>query len=310
MDFVGNDIIRWLGEQPSLDALKARYPNLWEVTGRELLSVLGKKRIGLVAEHLSHVRAAEALALSQLTAGREIRTRAVKSLIQCRMAVLAMDQILAGAVVGKDTGPLRFNWWNGTILQRLLFKKELSRKAVSYGWFRFWWKWLPQRRFLMPLVQGKGIYCFYSKPFLRGLAQLIGARPTLEVAAGDGTLTRLLREEGVDIRATDDYSWAHAIQYPEEVEKLPVSPSLVKYKPRVVVCSWPPPNNTFERAIFSFPTVEQYIVIGSRHEFATGNWKEYRLQKLFDRKQDHSLSRYVLPPEVDPAVHVFQRISK
>lgn len=307
MDLGGHAIIQWLGGHPSLDALKARYPSLWEETGQALLAVLGKKRIGLVAEHLSNLRAQEAQAAHQLGEGREARARAVKKLIQCRMAVLAMDQILAGAVVGKDAGPLRFNWWNGTILQRLLFKKELERKAVSYGWFRFWWRWLPQRRFLMPLVQGKGIYCFYSKPLLQGLVELIGARPTLEVAAGDGTLTRLLKARGVDVRATDDHSWAHAIQYPADVEKLPVSPSLVKYKPRVVLCSWPPPNNPFERAIFSFPTVELYIVIGSRHSFATGNWKDYGLQKYFHWNQDHSLSRFVLPPEVDPTVHIFKK---
>lgn len=307
MDLGGKDIVRWLGEHPSLDALKARFPSLWEETGRELLAVLGKKRIGLVAEHLAHIRTVEGKALLQLNAGREARVRAVRELVQCRMAVLAMDQILAGAVVGKDAGPLRFNWWNGTILQRLLFKKDLERKAVSYGWFRFWWRWLPQRLFLMPLVQSKGIYCFYSKPLLRGLAELIGARPTLEVAAGDGTLTRLLKARGVDVHATDDHSWAHAIRYPEEVEKLPVSPSLIKYKPRVVLCSWPPPNNPFERAIFSFPTVELYIVIGSRHSFATGNWKEYGLQKYFQWAQDNSLSRYVLPPEVDPTVHIFKK---
>ncbi|MBK8871441.1 MAG: hypothetical protein IPN19_10455, partial [Elusimicrobia bacterium] len=91
-------------------------------------------------------------------------------------------------------------------------------------------------------------------------------------------------------------------------EKLPVS-SLrpIKYKPRVVLCSWPPPNNPFERAIFSFPTVELYIVIGSRHSFATGNWKDYGLQKYFHWAQDNTLSRTVLPPEVDPTVHIFKK---
>lgn len=310
MEFNGYDVIRWLKGHPSLDELKGRCPKLWEETGRELLAVLEKKRIGFVAEHLSRIRAEEAQALPQLTAGREARARASKSLIQCRMAILAMEQILAGAVVGKDAGPLRFNWWNGAILQRLLFNNGLERKAVSLGWFNFWWKVLPQKLFLMPLVQSKGIYCFYSKPLLRGLVNLIGGRSVLEVAAGDGSLSRLLKGRGVDIRATDDYSWAHAIQYPEAVEKLPVSPSLIKYKPQVVICSWPPPNNIFERAIFSFQTVEMYISIGSRHSFATGNWRDYGLQKHFNWNQDHVLSRLILPAEVEPIIHIFQRKNK
>jgi PAS domain S-box-containing protein len=33
-------------------------------------------------------------------------------------------------------------------------------------------------------------------------------------------------------------------------------------------CSWPPPGNTFEKAVFETPSVERYVVIGSRHRFA------------------------------------------
>jgi hypothetical protein len=73
--------------------------------------------------------------------------------------------------------------------------------------FRLVWPLLWQRRFLMPLVGPKGIYCFYSKPLIRKLADMIGDRRTLELAAGDGTLARFLIGSGVNITATDDYSW-------------------------------------------------------------------------------------------------------
>lgn len=43
---------------------------------------------------------------------------AMKDLVKTRMAVLAMEQLLA-VWVGEDTGPLRFNRWNGFILQKL-----------------------------------------------------------------------------------------------------------------------------------------------------------------------------------------------
>ena len=48
----------------------------------------------------------------------------------------------------------------------------------------------------MPLVQPQGIYCFFSGAFVRELAKLIGDRPALEIAAGDGTLSRFLAARG------------------------------------------------------------------------------------------------------------------
>lgn len=303
----GGDVLEWLATRPSLDGLKGRFPKWWEETGRELLAVLGERRLGLVAEHLSRVRSLEAFALGNLAARGIERNKAVKDLVKSRMAVLAMEQLLAGAVLGKDEGPLRFNRWNGTIFQKLLFREGLVRKPVSLFWFRFWWPFLPQRRFLMPLVQPKGIYCFFSKSLVKGLARKIGNLPALEIAAGDGTLTRFLSAEGVNVRATDNHSWSHAIQYPAAVEKNSVGPALAEHRPKVVICSWPPAGNDFERVVLAFPSVILYIVIASRHSFAAGNWKDYGLQKNFVWTIDETLSRYVIPPDLDPAVYLFQR---
>ena len=52
---------------------------------------------------------------------------------------------------------------NGFVAQRLLFARGLERKPVSMRRFRLIWPLLWQRRRLMPLVQPKGIYCFYSR---------------------------------------------------------------------------------------------------------------------------------------------------
>jgi len=307
MNRPSEDVARWLAQRPSLDELKGRYPKWWEETGNDLLDVLGQRRLGLVAEHLARVRAVEAAALEKIAGKKAERDGAVRDLVKSRMAILAMEQILAGAVLGKDAGPLRFNRWNGTILQKLLFRRDLERKPVSLFWFRFWWPLLPQRRFLIPLVQPKGIYCFFSKPLLKGLAKIIGKKKTIEVAAGDGTLSRFLAAQGVNIRACDNYSWSHAITYPPDVERNSVGPALSAHRPEAVICSWPPAGNEFERVIFSFPTVKLYIVIASRHSFAAGNWKDYGLQKNFTWTRDETLSRYVLPPDLDPAVYLFQK---
>jgi hypothetical protein len=125
--------------------------------------------------------------------------------------------------------------------------------------------------------------------------------------SGDGTLARFLRAEQVDVIATDDHSWDAVVDYPQDVLPETAARTLSRRRPAVVVCSWPPPGNHFERVVFDTPSVELYIVIGSRHEAAAGNWDTYRHQTTFEMTTDERLSRLTLPPENHGAVHVFRR---
>ena len=159
----------------------------------------------------------------------------------------------------------------------------------------------------MPLVQERGIYCFCSRELVAALARLLGPLPCVELAAGDGTLSRFLRAAGVEITATDDQSWGHRVTYPADVVKLEARRALAELSPRAVICSWPPPGNAFERRVFTTPSVELYVVIGSRHRFATGDRASYDRQDRFTGGPEEALSRLVLPPEIDPAVLVFRR---
>ena len=53
-------------------------------------------------------------------------------------------------------------------------------------------------------------------------------------------------------------------------------------------------------------SVQLYIVIGSRHRFAAGNWATYEEQDKFEFEEAPELSELVLPPELDAAVYVFR----
>jgi hypothetical protein len=201
---------------------------------------------------------------------------------------------------------VRFNLVNGWVAQRLLFEHGLRRKPVSMPAFRLLWPLLWQRRFLMPLVGPNGIYCFYSKPLIRRLAEMIGGRRALEIAAGDGTLARFLADAGVDVTPTDDHSWRD-VDFPDTVVRQDAAQAVRSRRPQVVLCSWPPAGNDFEREVFRTDSVELYVVIGSKHQFATGNWDAYEAQTQFEFAADEKLSALVLPPELDAAVYVFRR---
>ena len=302
----------WLHDHPQLHELMERYPEVWEDAARELVTTLENGR----AQKLNEL-AARAKSVAELWRNRIRKSRnnpaviesALPILVRSSMLLLALEKCYLASATGKSSGRTRFNLVNGTILQKLLFSHNLTRKPASLRWFRFWWRLVGQKRLLMPLVQPKGIYCFYSRELIVELAGLIGTRPCLEIAAGDGTLSRFLAGAGIQITPTDDYSWKHAIGYPETVLRLDAAQALDRYRPQAVVCSWPPPTNHFERAVFSSKNVELYIVIGSRYPFASGNWETYAGQTRFDMSRDSRLSNYVLPPELENLVLLFRRKS-
>lgn len=301
--------LTWLKAKPSLDELSERFPELWETVRREIAGIVASGNEGLPA-YLKQMVPAERLLEKKYCGSRgdkKIAAALVQQIVRGRMAHLAVKRHLVAEATGIEKGKVRFNLLNGYIAQKLLFVRGLERKPVSLFWFRLVWPLLWQRRLLMPLVQPKGIYCFYSRPLIDKLAALIGTRSCLEIAAGDGSLARFLTAGGVAVTATDDHSWSHEVQYPDFVVKQDAHEALREHAPEVVICSWPPAGNAFERQVFRTRSVQLYIVIGSRHRFAAGNWAEYRSQSEFDGEEDVRLSRLVLPPELDAAVYVFRR---
>ncbi|MEI6208993.1 MAG: hypothetical protein WCP20_19620 [Desulfuromonadales bacterium] len=295
---------------PTLDELRAEYPEVWKVVQREIAEVVAGGTVAGLQAYLKRSTSDAGLLAKKLQKSRGDKNVVEATLLQLvrnRMTHLAIRQHLVSEATGIEKGKVRFNRLNAFIAQKLLFRDGLERKPVSMFRFGLLWPLIWQKRLLMPLVQPEGIYCFYSRPLIESLALLIDSRPCLEIAAGDGTLSRFLADRGVTITATDDYSWNHEVRYPEHVIRRDAGDALREHAPEVVLCSWPPAGNSFERQVFRTKSVQMYIVIGSRHRFATGNWEEYTLQTAFDFEEDTRLSGLVLPPELDAAVYVFRR---
>ncbi|WP_010251065.1 class I SAM-dependent methyltransferase [Acetivibrio cellulolyticus] len=228
-------------------------------------------------------------------------------IIKARIALDTLEQLNLSAQAGKSYGKVRFNLWDGWILQKVLFKKGFERKPVSLLLFKLVWPFITNKKILLPMVNKKGIYCFYSKKLLKELANLIGDLKCIEIGAGDGTLTRFLKAYGVSCLATDDYSWNNYIQYPDYVEKIDAKEALNKYKPDVVICSWAPPGNAFEKTVFKTESVKLYIAIGTKNHALTGNYEAYQNQDTFDMELSQQLSSLVLPQSKDNAVYIFKR---
>ena len=302
--------LKWLNSNPPLHELMARYPDQWKEVGQELLPALETGRADKLSECAAKAKAMALQGNERILKSRNNPTAvqsALPFLIKSSMWIQALENCFLAAATGKTEGKIRFNLFNGFLIQKLLFSKHLTRKPASLFWFNLFWPLVTQKRILMPLVQSRGIYCFYSGRLIKELVGMIGSRPCIEVGAGDGTLSRFLSEAGGHVTATDDYSWSHVVSYPTSVEKIGAKEALEKYLPKVVLCSWPPPGNHFERYVFSTESVELYIVIGSRYPFASGNWENYANQKKFVWETDQRLGSYIIPPELDSAVLLFSR---
>lgn len=300
----------WLRSNPTLDKLCAKYPEDWVVVQQEISNIVAR---GVAEELKAYLdKASKHTAFTKNSLGaRQINLEAkLSEFVRSRMAREAIKKLCLttlAADTGVKKGKLRFNLLNGYIVQKLLFTSGLERKPASLSWFRLIWPLVWQKKRLMALVQPRGIYCFYSNALVEALTKMIASRSCLEIGAGDGTLTRFLTSKGVQVTATDNYGWNNVVNYPEWVAKLDAREALSTYNPLVVICSWPPSENDFERYVFNTPSVQLYIVIGSRHHFAFGNWKDYKQQTSFTLEEDVQLGALLLPPELGSAVYVFRR---
>jgi hypothetical protein len=307
-----DEVMKWLQLKPTLTELSTEFPELRDTVRSEIAEIIAGGSAAGLPDYLKRIAQTERLLEKKHHSSRgdqKIAAALVQQVVRGRMAHLAIKQHLISEATGIGKGKVKFNLLNGYLAHKLLFSEGLERKPVSLFWFRLIWPLLWQRRLLMPLVQPEGIYCFYSRQLIDELAVLIGTRTCLEIAAGDGTLTRFLTASGIKITATDDFSWQHDVKYHEFVVKADAKDALRVQRPEVVLCSWPPAGNSFERQVFRTGSVQLYIVIGSRHRFAAGNWADYQEQNAFKFEEDEKLSDYVLPPELDAAVYIFRRKS-
>ncbi len=301
------EVRAWLASDPPLAELREAFPYEWSVVERELGEALDGGDAAQLAAYAQRIASPAPVRAGSPRSPSGLDARLAASVRQ-RMAAAAIRSISLRAATGATGSSVRFGRWSGRLAQGLLFRQGLERKPVSMLRFKLTWPLVGQRARLMPLVQPQGIYCFFSSAFVRRVAELIDG-PAIEIAAGDGTLTRFLRGRGVAITATDDHSWED-VHFTDEVERLDARAALGAHRPEVVLCSWPPAGNTFEQHVFATPSVRRYIVVGNRQTAGWGDQSAYAdaANLGFTAREAPELSRLILPPELEPVVLVFDRV--
>lgn len=283
-----SEVRAWLLAEPPLEEVAKRFPMEWSVARKQLADA---SKTGSAADLINSL-----VVPSRPTRDRRAaEVQQISDLVRGQLILRSLRSASVRAESGVQEGRVRFGLLDGWVLQRLFFARDLVRKPVSSLAYSVVWPLSRQRRRLMPLVRPRGIYCFYSSAFVRAVGRLAAQEQVLEIAAGDGTLSRFLREAGHDAIATDDFSWQSAIDYGNDVEKLDAAAALRQYSPSMVLCSWPPPRNSFEKAVFETPSVQTYVVVTSANPNDASDWRVYAEQGDFENVENPQLSRMILP---------------
>ncbi len=120
---------------------------------------------------------------------------------------------------------------------------------------------------------------FWNKEYISELAceirKLVGDRLVLEVCAGDGLLTKWLKEEGINIIATDNFQWEIPILFP--VERIDAIAAARRYKPYLIIASWIECDTDLDVQLLN-ENCDCLIIIGEGEGGCTGSegfWKKY-----------------------------------
>lgn len=298
----------WLQEKPDLEAMRERFPDEWQAVERELAEALAARSADRLDSLLLRDAGAVATAAVVLHRGERTYQERVMRLLRRRMAILALEGH-ATALASVADGGSRMGRLSRALTTGLFFRPDGTKKPASVRVFRWSWPFVRAKGAFLAAAQAKGTYCFLSGEFVDEVAKLCGERSCLEIAAGDGTLSRFLRERGVSVVATDDGSWNRSSSGAPDVLRKDAATALADFRPEVVLCSWPPPGNAFEAEVFATETVQAYLVVGSLHDFATGARSAYETQRTFRATRRQDLERLVLPPEIGTEVLLFERIA-
>nr|WP_314901733.1 hypothetical protein [uncultured Deefgea sp.] len=154
-----------LTKNPSFTELVTACPAAWEGARSELEGIFARRDPAELKAIIEKVRLRpqhDARFLSEERDGRAYADYVTQQERQ-RLIELALRQYAFSTATGVGAGKVRFNLWNGLIMQRLLFERDLVRKPVSIRRFKWTWPLITQKHFLMPLVENAEFTVFTAR---------------------------------------------------------------------------------------------------------------------------------------------------
>lgn len=118
------------------------------------------------------------------------------------------------------------------------------------------------------------LYTYLSKPLISSLAKFLQDKNVLEVFAGRGHLSALLRDQGISVHATSlrsSHDGSNNLGHVIEVEDLGVIEAVSKYSDwmDVLLVAWPTTTGDLHRALASLPNHALIAFLGEVTDYGS-----------------------------------------
>ncbi len=298
------------GPESDILAEKHSFPNAWRLANERASTLIKTNDPASLAGQIKQIEKtfeSKKTSIKNKTLQPVAKQKIIMSAVDDRFLLRQIHEklkLMAQNISAKKTSK-RDIW----LAQKLFFKPDYARNCPRLWLAKLVWPLIKNKGGISYILQKQGIYSVYTREFVKKMAHLLKPyAQIIEIAAGDGTLSLELEKFGVKVHATDNHSWHSSVRYPDWVENCDATSALDRYQPQAVICSWPPPGNTFEKQIFLRSSVQVYLVIVSQHEYAAGDFSSYLQQKTFTMEEALDLNAMLLPPESQQRVLIFRRI--
>lgn len=295
----------------SLPELVKQNPELWQDIMGSIRSAVERKQMSQLAE--MGQRAGATISRWQSAAGSPLSQteHARIELLKAQMTALAIEQFITAFTRTGAKPSVR----DQVLLKWGLTRHLQSAKTLTIAQYQKAWARLSDHAAAASAVQQAGFWSVPTTELCLGLKEYIQDRPVLEVGAGRGLFVSALTQVGVKIEGVDNCSWnlaKNVIPAAKPFMRLEsAEEALRRSKPSVVLGVWPPPGNKFEKVIFETKSVNLYLAIVSAHQFASGNWQDYKAQdsknSQFSCVMNESLNKMLRPLESDQRLLIFRR---
>ena len=294
-----------------LPELVRQNPELWQDVMGSIRSAVERKQMSQLAE--MGQRAGATINRWQSAAGSPLSQtdHARIELIKAQMTSLAIDQFITAFTRTGAKPSIR----DQVVLKWGLTRHLQSAKTLTLAQYQKAWLRLTDHAAAASAIQQSGFWSVPTKELCLGLKECIKNRPVLEVGAGRGLFVTALNEVGVKIEGVDNCTWTMAKNVLPAAKPFmrleSAEEALRRSQPSVVLGVWPPPGNKFEKVIFETKSVNLYLAIVSAHQFASGNWQDYKAQESkksqFYCVMNESLNKMLRPLESDQRLLIFRR---
>jgi hypothetical protein len=276
-----------------LEQLKCAHPKLWATVLQEL-------------SQYAHAKNWSAIAAMQVSSKGSTAPQSAPLIQMRRLAAEQFTQALTVAETGKPNLVDR-------ILFEYLFYRLRKCEIPTDLQFDNLWKRLKNPSWAARELQNRGVWSVPTQNLLDRIVAQIQNRFVLELGCGRGLLTAGLALRGVQVIGCDNGSWQSSKKVVKEAaahcRNREAAEALEVFKPSVVLCFWPPPQNDFESRVFKTPSVELYLTVQSQYTFASGNQTAYRTQTKFVASESPVLNALIRPIESAQRLLIFRRIS-